>query len=43
MVSTWKGIPTQWLDENIGKYQCYGHYWYFKDPNDAVLFKLTWG
>ena len=32
-----------WLNKNEIKYQyCSGFYWYFKDEQDVVAFKLKW-
>lgn len=36
-------IPQDWLQDNIrDDYSVLGYYWFFKDPDDALLFKLTW-
>lgn len=42
-VDHWDNISNDWIKENIKKeYHCFGHYWYFKEKSDAVMFSLTW-
>ncbi len=41
-VQSWYNIPKEWIRQIKGEYRCHGHYWYFKDQNDAILFQLTW-
>lgn len=33
----------KWIPNIKGQFRCLGHYWYFEDKDDAILFKLTWG
>lgn len=44
-ILVWKSVPDEWLKDNIKDrygYTCFGHYWYFKKEEDAILFKLRW-
>ena len=43
-VLRYKHISPEWCKNNIhDTYRCYGYFWYFKDPADAMMFALTWG
>ncbi len=43
VVTDWQQISREWCDNHIkDQYQALGHYWYFKNNEDAVMFALTW-
>lgn len=44
MVKDYASITELWCEKYLkGSYQCFGHYWYFKNLNDANFFMLKWG
>jgi hypothetical protein len=43
-VKRWKNINNEWCKKYIKhKYNCFGHYWYFENEQDAHFFMLKWG
>lgn len=40
---SWEAVSSDWIKENIiGRYSCYGYYWYFEQESDASIFALRW-